>query len=33
MRIITAAPGGGSDFIACILVNGMPGPLGRRIIV
>ena len=33
VRIITAAPGGGSDFIARIISQGVAGPLGQQIIV
>ncbi len=33
VRIITAAPGGGSDFIARIVSQGLTGPLGQQIIV
>ncbi|MDB5926387.1 MAG: hypothetical protein JWN13_5323 [Betaproteobacteria bacterium] len=31
IRIVTAAPGGGSDFIARILAQGISGPLGQQI--
>jgi tripartite-type tricarboxylate transporter receptor subunit TctC len=33
IRIVTAAAGGGSDFIARILAQGISGPLGQQIIV
>jgi tripartite-type tricarboxylate transporter receptor subunit TctC len=33
IRIITAAAGGGSDFIARIIAQGLSGPLGQQIIV
>ena len=33
VRIVTAAPGGGSDFIARIISQGLAGPLGQQIIV
>jgi tripartite-type tricarboxylate transporter receptor subunit TctC len=33
VRIITAAPGGGSDFIARIVSQGLAGPLGQQVIV
>jgi len=33
IRIITAAAGGGSDFIARLLGQGIAGPLGQPVIV
>jgi tripartite-type tricarboxylate transporter receptor subunit TctC len=33
IRIVTAAAGGGSDFIARIIAQGISGPLGQQIIV
>jgi tripartite-type tricarboxylate transporter receptor subunit TctC len=33
IRIVTAAAGGGSDFVARILAQGIAGPLGQQIIV
>src|SRR5512140_2929408 len=33
IRIVTAAAGGGSDFIARIVAQGISGPLGQQIIV
>ncbi|MCE9638916.1 MAG: tripartite tricarboxylate transporter substrate binding protein [Betaproteobacteria bacterium] len=33
IKIITAAAGGGSDFIARILAQGIAGPLGQQIVI
>ncbi|MGZ5223216.1 MAG: Bug family tripartite tricarboxylate transporter substrate binding protein [Burkholderiales bacterium] len=33
IRIVTAAAGGGSDFIARIIAQGISGPLGQQIVV
>jgi len=33
IRIITAAAGGGSDFIARVIAQGISGPLGQQIII
>ena len=33
LRIIAAAPGGGSDFVARVVANGVSGPLGQPVIV
>jgi tripartite-type tricarboxylate transporter receptor subunit TctC len=33
IRIVTAAAGGGSDFIARIVAQGISGPLGQQVIV
>jgi tripartite-type tricarboxylate transporter receptor subunit TctC len=33
IRIVTAAAGGGSDFIARIIAQGISGPLGQQIII
>src|SRR4051812_3228294 len=33
IKIITAAAGGGSDFIARIIAQGISGPLGQQIII
>src|SRR5262245_58411927 len=33
VRIVTGAPGGGSDFIARVIAQGISGPLGQPVIV
>ena len=33
IRIVTAPAGGGSDFIARIMAQGMAGPLGQQLII
>jgi tripartite-type tricarboxylate transporter receptor subunit TctC len=33
IKIITAAPGGGSDYIARIIAQGISGPLGQQVII
>ena len=33
LRILTGSPGGGSDFIARLIAQGISGPLGQQVIV
>ena len=33
IRIVTAAAGGGSDFVARLIAQGISGPLGQPVIV
>src|SRR3990170_4228307 len=33
IRIVTTAPGGGSDFVARLLAQELSGPLGQQVIV
>jgi len=33
IKIVTAAPGGGSDFIARLLAQGISGPLGQPVVI
>ena len=33
IRIVTAAPGGGNDFMARIVAQGISGPLGQQVVV
>lgn len=33
VRIVTSSPGGGSDFVARAIANGIAGPLGQPVIV